>query len=185
MRVTRFGWALWAPCAVLLVVPAQALAQGPQATPLPPPSGDSIVQELRLLRQAIERSGRGSAQVQLMLGRLTLQDQRVARAQEALDRLDDQAFALERERRRLDAEVVDLTRQIEQAADPGRRTDAEAHLRSARTRQSEQLSLAAPLESRRSRLRQSLSEEQARYRELDARFTELERELGDDLGAMR
>ena len=182
MRVTR---TLWAVLAVLLVGPVHAAAQAPQATPLPPPSGDSIIQELRLLRQAIERHGRGSAQVQLLLGHLTLQDQRVGRAQAAADRLEDQAFALEQERRRIDAEIRDHTRAFEQAPDDARRKEAESRLQSARTRQSEHVSAAGQLESRRTRARQAVSEEQARYRELDARVGEFERDLGQDLGPPR
>ena len=44
----------WAVLAVVLVGPVHVAAQTPQATPLPPPNGDSIIQELRLLRQAIQ-----------------------------------------------------------------------------------------------------------------------------------
>jgi len=171
----------WAVLAVVVVGAARAAAQAPQATPLPPPNGDSIVLELRLLRQAIERHGRGSAQVQLLLGHLTLQDQRVGRAQLAADRLEDQAFALEQERRRIDGEIRDLTRAFEQAPDDARRKDVESRLQSARTRQSEHMSAATQLESRRARARQAVSEEQARYRDLDAKLVELEREIGPDL----
>jgi hypothetical protein len=176
MREIRWDWAV---LAVLLVRPPEAAAQTPQATPLPPPTGDSIVQELRLLRQAIERHGRGGAQVQLLLGHLTLQDQRWGRAQAEADRLEDQAFALEQQRRRIEAEIRDLTRAFEQATDGGRRTEAEARLQSARTRLSEHLSLTAQVESRRARARQAASEEQARYRELDAKLGEFERDLLD------
>ena len=182
MRVTRMHWAV---LAVRLVGPAPVAAQAPQATPLPPPNGDSIVQELRLLRQAIERHGRGAAQVQLVLGHLTLQDQRVGRAQAAADRLEDQAFALEQERRRIEAEIRDLTRAFEQGPDDARRKEVQGQLQSARTRQGEHISLAGQVESRRTRARQAVAEEQARYRDLDAKVTEFEREIGPDLGAPR
>lgn len=182
MRTMRMHWAV---LAVLLVRPAGAAAQAPQATPLPPPTGDSIVQELRLLRQAIERHGRGSAQVQLVLGHLTLQDQRAGRAQAAADRLEDQAFALEQERRRIDAEIREHTRAFEQAPDDARRREAEGRLQSARARLGEHMSAAGQLESRRARARQAASEEQARYRELDAKLIEFEREILPDLGPAR
>jgi chromosome segregation ATPase len=174
MRMMRMHWAV---LAVLLVRPSGAAAQAPQATPLPPPTGDSIVQELRLLRQAIERHGRGAAQVQLLLGHLALQDQRAGRAQAASDRLEDQAFALEQERRRIDAEIRDLTRAFEQAPDDARRKEAESRLQSARARLGEHMSVAGQLESRRARARQAAAEEQARYRDLDAKVAEYEREL--------
>ena len=63
--------------------------------------------------------------------------------------------------------------------------DALPILQSARTRQSEHVSAAGPLESRRTRARQAVSEEQARYRELDAKVTEFEREIGPELSPTR
>jgi chromosome segregation ATPase len=158
----------------LVALPARA---GAQATPLPPPTGDSIVQEVRLLRQAVERQSRGSARVQLLVGRLAIQDQRVARAQGAFDRLEDEAFTFEPQRRRIDAEVRDLARAVEQEADDARRAELEGKLRAARARSAELAQAASQLESRRSRARQSMAAEQARYQELDARLIELEREL--------
>jgi chromosome segregation ATPase len=171
MRVHR------AVLAVVLAGPVSAAAQAPQITPLPPPNGDSIVQELRLLRQAIERHGRGSAQVQLLTGHLAVLDQRAARTQETADRLDDEGFALEQQRRRLEAEVRDVTRTLEQTKDEGRRSDLDLKVRAARARLEEKAALAARIESRRARVRQAASEEQARYRDLDAKLAEFEREL--------
>ncbi len=135
----------------LVLVPATARSQ---ATPLPPPTGDSLIQEIRLLRQALERQATGSARVQLLVGRLAVQDQRVARTQEAAERMEGESFALEQQRRRMDAEVRELTRLFEQEADDARRTELEGKLRMAK----------------------------ARYQELDARLTALEREL---LGSAR
>jgi chromosome segregation ATPase len=175
----------WAVLAVLLVRPPEAAAQTPQATPLPPPNGDSIIQEIRLLRQAIERHGRGSAQVALLTAHLAVLDQRAARTQEAADRLDDEGFALEQQRRRLEAEVRDVTRALEQVKDEGRRADLDLKLRSTRARLEEKAAFAARVESRRTRARQAASEEQARYRDLDAKLAELERELGRDLDPLR
>ena len=169
---------MWKTALALLVglvaLPARA---GAQATPLPPPTGDSLVQEVRLLRQAVERQSRGSARVQLLVGRLAIQDQRVARAQGAVDRLEDEAFTFEPQRRRIDAEVRDLARAVEQEADDARRADLEGKLRAVRARSAELSQAASQLEARRSRARQSMAAEQARYQELDARLIELEREL--------
>lgn len=169
---------MWKTALALLVglvaLPAKA---GAQATPLPPPTGDSIVQEIRLLRQAVERMSRGSARVQLLVGRLAVQDQRAARAQDAVDRLDDEAFPLDQRRRRSDAEVRDLARALEQEADDARRAELEGKLRAARARSGEHAQTAGQIESRRTRARQSVAAEQARYQELDAKLIELEREL--------
>jgi chromosome segregation ATPase len=175
----------WAVLAVVLAGPARAAAQAPQATPLPPPNGDSIVQEIRLLRQAIERHGHASAQLALLAAHLAVLDQRAARTQEAADHLEDEAFSLEQQRRRLEAEVRDVTRALEQAKDEGRRADLDLKIRSTRAQLDEKMAFAARVESRRARARQAASEEQARYRALEARLAELERELGRDLDPLR
>ena len=158
----------------LILVPATARSQ---ATPLPPPTGDSVIHEIRLLRQAVEKQATGSARVQLLVGRLAVQDQRVARTQEATERLDGDAFALEQQRRRMDAEVRELTRLFEQEADDARRTELEGKLRVAKVRSGEHAATTAQLEARRSRAKQSAAQEQARYQELDGKLAELEREL--------
>jgi len=163
----------------LVLVPATARSQ---ATPLPLPTGDSLIQEVRLLRQAVERQAAGSARVQLLVGRLAVQDQRVARTQEAAERMDGEAFALEQQRRRMDAEVRDLMRLVEQEADDARRAELEGKLRVAKARIGEHAATTGQLEARRSRAKQSAAQEQARYQELDARLTELEHAL---LGSAR
>ena len=182
MRLMTLDWPL---LVVLLTLSAPVSAQTPQATPLPPPPGDSIVHELRLLRQAIERHGRGSAQVALLTAHLAVLDQRAARTQEAADRLEDEAFALEQQRRRLEAEVRDVTRALEQAKDEGRRADLDLRIRSTRAQLDEKMAFVARVESRRARVRQAAAEEQARYRDLDAKLAEFERELGRDLDPLR
>ena len=182
MRLMKLDWPM---LVVLLALPLPVSAQAPQVTPLPPPNGDSIIQEIRLLRQAIERHGRGSAQVALLTAHLAVLDQRAARTQEAADRLDDEGFALEQQRRRLEAEVRDLTRALELAKDEGRRADLDLKLRSTRARLDEKAAFAARIESRRARARQAASEEQARYRDLDAKLAEFERELERDVGPTR
>jgi hypothetical protein len=137
------------------------------------------------LRQAFERQSGASARAQVLAGRLAVQDRRAGRAQKTADRLDGEAFTLEQQRRRLDAEVRDLTRAVEQEADARRRTELEGQLRSSRTRFNDHMAVVAQVESRRSRARQTAAEEQARYRDVDARLAEIERELGRDIGPPR
>ena len=78
-----------------------------------------------------------------------------------------------------------MTRALELAKDEGRRADLDLKLRSTRARLDEKTALAARIESRRGRARQAASEEQARYRDLDAKLAEFERELGRDLDPLR
>jgi hypothetical protein len=56
-----------------------------QATPSPGGTVNVLVQEIRLLRQALEKQSATAARAQLLIGRLTLQDQRTARARQLRD----------------------------------------------------------------------------------------------------
>jgi hypothetical protein len=67
----------------LLVVFLSPPAARAQTAPSPSAGTlDAVVKELRLLRQVMERQGWATARAQLLIGRLTLQDQRTARAQQ-------------------------------------------------------------------------------------------------------
>ena len=71
---------------VLAMAPIARPAAGAQAQ-LGPATLELLLQEVRLLRQAIERQGAFPAHVQLLSGRFALQDQRVARLQARAERL--------------------------------------------------------------------------------------------------
>jgi len=142
-----------------------------------PPLTDPVLQELRLLRQAVERQGPTSARVELLVGRLALQDQRVARAEETVQRLDSEVSGQEQDRRRIDGEVRELARALEQETDDARRTALDQQLRRARVRHGEQMSTLGQLETRRSQAKQALVPEQRRYQELESRLSDLDRAL--------
>lgn len=138
---------------------------------------DPVLQELRLLRQAVERQGPTSARVELLVGRLALQDQRVARAEEAVQRMDSEVSALEQDRRRIDAEVGEFTRLLEQETNDAERAALDQQLRRARKRHGDLMSTLGPLEARRSQAKQALVAQQGRYQELESRLTDLDRAL--------
>jgi predicted nucleic acid-binding Zn-ribbon protein len=115
--------------------------------------------------------------VELLVGRLALQDQRVARAEEAVQRLDGEVSGLEQDRRRIDGEFRDFTRALEQETSDAERAALDQQLRRARVRHGELMSRLGPLEGRRSEAKQALVAEQRRYQELESRLTDLDRAL--------
>jgi primosomal protein N'' len=54
------------------------------------PTLEALLAEVRLLRQALERQGVVATRTQLLVSRLALQDQRVARSRAALERLESE-----------------------------------------------------------------------------------------------
>jgi hypothetical protein len=66
--------------------PAAASAQG--ALPAGTGGLDAVVKEIRLMRQELERQSATTTRAQLLIGRLTLQDQRSTRARQAVERLE-------------------------------------------------------------------------------------------------
>ena len=55
---------------------------------------NALLSEVRLLRHAIERQNTLSGRARLLVGQLTLQDQRVARSQAEAQRLEAEALSL-------------------------------------------------------------------------------------------
>ncbi len=159
--------------AVFLWVP-QAHAQGPS------PGGgalDALLAEVRLLRQAIERQSATAARAQLLVGRLTLQDQRAARARAALERIERDVASATQERSRTNIGVNELQRALDEAPDTKRRGHVETELRLNQARLKEQDQQLADLESRRALAQQALDAETARLEELESLLTQMDRAM--------
>lgn len=174
---TRSAALLLAVGTVLL--PATAPAQ--TSPPLPPASTtaaplDALLGEVRLLRQALERSTLLQTRAQLVVGRLGLQDQRLARARAELSQAEAEALNLTAERNRLRTTLEEMGRAAE-TIDPARQQDLEREVRmvSARSRELERLLAAA--QERRNRAAELVGTEETRYVELERWFDDLDREL--------
>ena len=136
-----------------------------------------LLQEVRLLREAIETQGALQSHVGLLMGRLALQDQRVARAAELLKELEDKAAQAALQRERYHDAVRDLQRQIETADDEkGRATLTERLNRLRRERFSTERDNSR-VEQRVRSARQALETEEGRYSEIEAFVDHLDRKL--------
>jgi hypothetical protein len=76
---------------------------------------EGVVNEIRLLRQAIERQSSSAARAQLLIGRLGLQDQRTARARSAVERLEGELADAQRGRDQLQVAARETQPSLEQA----------------------------------------------------------------------
>jgi hypothetical protein len=157
---------------IALVFATRAPAQ--QATPLQ----TELLSEIRLLRQAIESLTGTNARVQIVFGRLQLQEQRTATAARQLNDLRSAASGIALRA----AETADRVREMEEAiADTGRKPEQLEALRQelAMTRREQER-----IESERLRLLAEeteaaslLNQEQGRWSDLNRQLDELERLL--------
>ena len=138
---------------------------------------DAVVKEVRLLRQALERQAATAARSQLIIARLTLYDQRAARARAAVDRLEGEVANAERERERLLAAAREMERSLEQVTDPDRRQQLESDSRMLRARIVEAETERARSSTRLSQANQALDLETGRYDELERWLNDLDRQL--------
>jgi chromosome segregation ATPase len=138
---------------------------------------DGVVKEIRLLRQAIERQSSSAARAQLLIGRLSLQDQRTARARDAVERLEGELANEERERDRLQVAAREVQRSLEQTTDQDRRTELETQSRIVREQYTKAQQRVSQLEGRLARGREALDIETGRYDDLDRLLADLDRQL--------
>ena len=138
---------------------------------------EGVVNEIRLLRQTIERQSTSAARAQLLIGRLSLQDQRTARARASVERLEGELANGERERDQLQVAARELQRSLEQAADQERRTELETQSRMVREQYGKAQQRVSQAESRLAHAREALDIETGRYDELDQSLADLDRHL--------
>src|SRR5512143_1548663 len=138
---------------------------------------DGVVKELRLLRQALERQSAASARVQLLIGRLTLQDQRTARAQQAVERLQNEVRNAERERDETQSRFRAVAQRLEQATADDPRQQLEEELRTLKTRLADSQAHVHVAEGRLSQAKQAFDIETGRYDELDAWLKDLDSQM--------
>lgn len=137
-----------------------------------------LLTEVRLLRQAIESLTGVNARVQIVFGRLQLQEQRTSSAVQRLDQAREAAAKLASEI----ASLTDQQKMIEATINDGRRTPEE--IEHAKAESAMTARLIERLEQERLRLVTNendaanvLNQEQGRWSDLNRQLEELERAL--------
>jgi len=149
---------------------AQTTATGDRAT------RDTLVVEMRLLRQAVERLTVLAVRSHLVVSRLIVQQQRVAREQQAVDLTEEAIEAADRDRQRTRATLARLRGQLDDVVEEPRsqlrrEVDSLGAELDDHDRQMERLRM------RLSKAEQGLRSEQQSYRELEAALVALDRGL--------
>ena len=149
---------------------AQTVATRDRAT------GDPLVAEMRLLRQAVDRLTVLAVKSQLAVSRLVAQQQRVAREQDAVDRAEEAIAAADHSQERTRANLARVSRQLDNVVEEPR-SELRREVESLRAEVEDHDRQVERLRMRLSRAEGSLRNELESYRQLEATLIALEREL--------
>jgi predicted nucleic acid-binding Zn-ribbon protein len=149
-----------------------------QVTATPPEVQAALLVEVRGLRAAMEQMAAAGPRVQLALGRLQLQEQRV---NTLVRRLEDIKASLAQAQKGLEETTERMSRferLSREATDPEIRRESEEQFKGLKTVVTRATLDVQRLQNEEAALSQDISAEQGRWAELNRRLEELERSLG-------
>lgn len=135
----------------------------------------TLVEEVRLLRGALERSQRDALLLQATVERLRLQQEMVHRLDQKLDDCRSELVAAEAGLTRLPEHIGELERRLSGAEDVTQRTLLESELKAAQLSLEEQKESAVRQRQRAEQLTSQLQDEKQKLDDLFERFTRFER----------
>jgi hypothetical protein len=166
----------WLASVVIVLALWRAPAAG-QPTTQSPDVLNALLIEVRGLRAAMEQLGSAGPRVHLMLGRLQLQEQRIAPMLQRLNELRERIGAVERETSQQQRELV----RLQEMATRGNQEERDAAMQGMGGLKHEFANATAEaqrLRNEEAELAANVASEQARWVEINQRLDELERALG-------
>lgn len=140
-------------------------------------SSNQLLQEVRRLREAIEMMVSTGARVQIVFGRLQLQEQRTATAARRLDDLRDQLARATAETTALAARLSENEERLRTSSGPEARDNFETEVTLLKRALTQQETERARLQTEEGMAATALASEQGRWTELNQQLEELERTL--------
>ncbi|MDX6500497.1 MAG: hypothetical protein QOG23_3757 [Blastocatellia bacterium] len=170
LTTRKFMFALF--CLAVLSLPICAQTKNDSDSP----ALRQLTEEVRSLRQVLERTSGYSFRGQLIIDRIRMKQDRVDKLSSALDDTKNELHQLELQSPSLDERVKDLTETLEKTptADRG---PLEGELKVAKQAVTVQKQRQDELRDRESQLMQSLHDEETHLQDLERRLTALETEL--------
>lgn len=135
----------------------------------------SLLREVRLLRQSVERQAGSAVRIQMLATRLSAQQQRVSRAQDVLDRVADALAVAEGRQQETREAVTRVEADLAPMLQDLRRPELERQAARSRAELTAREAEVARLSDERDRAEQQLATEQRRYDELEAQLARLVR----------
>ncbi len=170
--------------ATLLVVLGAAAATGVTAgqarTPAPVQTDvlGSLLAEVRALRVAMEQMASAGPRIQLALGRLQMQEQRVNTLARRHETVRGEIAAVQREYDMAAARIRSLQRAFQESPDPAARKQAESAIDEHQREYQRTGAELQRLQGEENALSAEISVEQSRWNDVNRRLEELERSLG-------
>ena len=156
--------------ALLLIVTSLGTSIVARQASAQPDVLSSLLVEVRALRAAMEQPP--APRVQLSMGRLQLQEQRINTLVRRMDEMRDRRTAVELELASKQREIADLEESLRREGMP-----PEARAKGLRTEASQILQRLQGLQSEEAALGQEIAAEQGRWSEINQRLEELDRAL--------
>jgi chromosome segregation ATPase len=171
---------MWTAVAIAITLGAygavRAQTQRVESNQSDPPTMTQLLQEVRALRLAIERSTVAGTRAQLLLGRLQMQEARMAtlghQVQEARSRLLD----IQRNRENAMSEIKQMTDAVDRVT-PDERRAIEERLEQMKRSIKDMQQRERDFQSEYDGLTQALSTDEARWVDFNQRLEDLERSL--------
>ena len=173
--VTSRSWMISAAVAVLIVLATTAGGETPQQ-----PNQDTLgalLVEVRGLRSAIEQMASVGPSIQLAMGRLQLQEQRINTLVRRGDVVRDALTAAHKRAAELRDRFGNLQRALEESTEPLNRSNIEAQLPMIKQDLARATAEIQRLQTEESEAAALVSSEQARWAEINQRLEELDRAL--------
>ena len=173
--VTSRSWMISAAVAVLIVLATTAGGETPQQ-----PNQDTLgalLVEVRGLRSAIEQMASVGPSIQLAMGRLQLQEQRINTLVRRGDVVRDALAAAHKRAGELRDRFGNLQRALEDSTDSTHRSAIEGELPTIKQELARVTAEVQRLQTEESEAAAQVSSEQARWAEINQRLEELDRAL--------
>ena len=174
MRDRNIAWWMIAAGAVMVIVAARPLT-GQQ--PANQDVMSALLVEVRGLRAAMERMASVGPRVQLAMGQLQLQEQRVTTMLRRLDTIRDQKTNAEREATDMRARVEQLEEMADRAEDPKARKQAALEVQEVKRMVERSGTDLQRFAAEEAELSNAIAAEQSRWADINRRLEELERAL--------
>ena len=139
---------------------------------------DQLLTEVRALRTELKQASAASMRMQLLVARLSLQEQRIAALNRQYTEVRDQLANARQERNAIAEQVKQMTTAIQAiAVPPEQQRDMELEIASLKSRSTEQEQRERQLQADFDQISATISSEQNRWLELNQRLDDLERSL--------